>query len=109
MSPLIDLYIALHHGVNSTGLEPVREITMGFESRSADDLKVSWPRPHLEIHLRYVRSREERAGDVNLAGPKSLVWLSPKSCSEQGEEEVQTVVGRPESGPGITFPRQYSR
>ena len=60
----------------------------GELSTSGGGLEVNWPRPRLEIRLRYVGSPEETHWRCELAGTKSLVRLPSKSCSAPGEEEV---------------------
>ena len=57
-------------------------------SRSGGGLNVNWPRPRLEIRLRYVGFPEETHWRCELAGIKSLVRLPSKSCRAPGEEEV---------------------
>ena len=58
-------------------------------SRIGGGLKVNWPRPRLEIRLRYVGFPEEtHYWRSELAGTKSFVRLPSKSGSAPGEEEV---------------------
>ena len=57
-------------------------------SRGGRGFKVNWPRPRLEIQLRYVVFPEQTHFRCELAGTKSLVRLLSKLCSAPGEVEV---------------------
>ena len=72
----------------ATTPHPITKKKNGELSRSGSGLKVNWPRPRLEIHLRYVGSPEETRWRCEIAGTKSLVRFLPKLCSASGGEEV---------------------